>query len=394
MNIEAIKAPYGASVGLVMQLISDYEWPNYRLGYQFKHVKDVLGNNILNKLSSNNITVGIKYGPLGVDPRAAISNPDEDYFEICARQLLATEPRIANKLFKKCKLIINDYNDGGLFLHTVLDRYAEQLETAREVVFAHSIYNLHLDTKWKTMYIPVYIASGGAYYLREDTYQSNVQIKDMLMAVHKPRNFRLEALSYFEEHDLLDNTDWSLFVIDPTDVTRPGDFHASPSLVNIAFDKKDVYTERSVQFIKRHETTLPKKLDMGTKQVVDFWDHMLLPEEWKNYKWYVDVETYIDEIFVTEKTIKGFVLGLPTMVIGSPGTVQHLKDLGFKLEGNYDVECFEDKMLSIVDHIKNNTGDKDIALHNKQLISDVEFLSDLYANPLIGLAPHTSVGKD
>ena len=211
------------------------------------------------------------------------------------------------------------------------------------------------------------------------------------MPVHKARSWRVDTLAMFDEAGLLDKADWSLYKITKEKSTRYGDFANSPALVDIMHNQN--YTnDRIDNFLKKY--TFPKMID----EVDNFADHMLLKDSWKNYKWYVSLETHCDKLLITEKTLKGFILGVPTVSISAKGYNQYLASYGFQVENYNDTaDTLEDRVKNAIEYINNREGDKEKAEHNRQLLTNNQFLSSLIVKPLLKLkreiGPHTSAGK-
>jgi hypothetical protein len=84
--------------------------------------------------------------------------------------------------------------------------------------------------------------------------------------------------------------------------------------------------------------------------------------------------------------LKGFVLGLPSVIISTKNFNQHLSNFGFEMQGNYDYADTLNERISLAsEFIKTNKGDKDIARHNQELLRNNEFLSSLIVKPLVEL---------
>ena len=84
--------------------------------------------------------------------------------------------------------------------------------------------------------------------------------------------------------------------------------------------------------------------------------------------------------------MKGFVLGLPSVIISAKNFNQHLSSFGFEMQGNYDYADTLNERISLAsEFIKTNKGDKDIARHNQELLRNNKFLSSLIVKPLVEL---------
>jgi hypothetical protein len=120
---------------------------------------------------------------------------------------------------------------------------------------------------------------------------------------------------------------------------------------------------------------------------------------------FLNTETYTgdDKMFLTEKTFKPIRLGMPFMTIANVGTLEYLKELGFKTFGDwfdesYDTEVDLDKRIAIViNELKriNKIGHyerfmmrdemKPILEHNKRLIEEKTYGKADIENVLIDI---------
>ena len=57
INIETVAPLELCSVGLVSQLCGLPSYTNYALGYQFKHVKEVIGDSVIKQLILQNLSL-------------------------------------------------------------------------------------------------------------------------------------------------------------------------------------------------------------------------------------------------------------------------------------------------------------------------------------------------
>lgn len=394
INIETVAPLELCSVGLVSQLCGLPKYTNYALGYQFKHVKEVIGDSVIKQLADHNITLGTKFGGAGVDPRILLTNePDDSYYEICARQLLELpwpKHKIA-KLLNKHKLIIRDFVEGGFFITRVLNELAEEVAQARDIIYAYAVathntgnWNLDSIPANKRLEIPMVIYGVGTYYQKSNLVTTGTKpTNKFLVPVHKARHWRVEALSILEEKGILQDADWSLHHINKDQVTRINSFTGSPNLRNRLHDN-DVETATVDQFINKHKHELPKGLPYD--DAVIFSDHMNLNSNWQEYEWYIGIETHNDKFLITEKCLKGFALGIPSIVISGKDFNNYLSTFGFKMDGDYDhASTLIERVKLACEFIKNNKGNKDIAKHNHDLLNDNDFLASLIVKPLVEL---------
>ena len=398
LNIETVTPVKNCTAGIVSQLcgmtVLQPASNDYMLGYQVRHVKEVIGDIVIDALAEQDITLGTKYGGDGIDARILLSNePDDSYYEICAKQLLELPwpKRKLKKLFNKHKIIISDIGEGGFYISRVLNEFTEEIADARDIIYCHAVsigntgdWNLDSIPANKKIEIPHMIYSVGTYYQKNNFIDTDHTVsKKYLAPVHKARQWRIEVLATLEANGILEDADWSLHYITKEQSGRVNSFTNSPALVNILHG---TVNENSIAntFIDKHKDALPKSLPDSNPIV--FKDHMNLNSKWKDYEWYIGVETHCDKFLITEKCLKGFALGVPSIIISDKNFNNYLSSFGFKIDGNYDhADTLVERVELACDFIKNNKGDKDIAKHNYELLNNNEFLASLIVGPLVKL---------
>ena len=398
LNIETVTPVERCVAGIVSQICGLAPLPqpqmDYMLGYQYRHVKEVIGDIVIDALTEQDITLGTEYGGAGIDPRILLTkDPDDNYYEICAKQLLELpwSKRKLKKLFNKHKMIIGDMGEGGFYISRVLNELTEEIADARDIIYCHAVstnntgdWNLDSIPANKRIEIPHMIYSVGTYYQKNNFIDTDHNVvKKYLVPVHKARKWRIEVLATLEENGILEDSDWSLHYITKEQSGRINSFTNSLALVNILHD---TVNENSIAntFIDKHKDVLPKSLP-DSKPIV-FKDHMHLNNSWKDYEWYIGLETHCDKFVITEKCLKGFALGVPSIIISDKNFNNYLSSFGFKIDGNYDyADTLAERVKLACDFIKNNNGDKDIVKHNYELLNNNEFLASLIVGPLVKL---------
>jgi len=398
LNIETVTPVERCVAGIVSQICGLAPLPqpqmDYMLGYQYRHVKEVIGDIVIDALTEQDITLGTEYGGAGIDPRILLTkDPDDNYYEICAKQLLELpwSKRKLKKLFNKHKMIIGDMGEGGFYISRVLNELTEEIADARDIIYCHAVstnntgdWNLDSIPANKRIEIPHMIYSVGTYYQKNNFIDTDHNVvKKYLVPVHKARKWRIEVLATLEENGILEDSDWSLHYITKEQSGRINSFTNSLALVNILHD---TVNENSIAntFIDKHKDVLPKSLP-DSKPIV-FKDHMHLNNSWKDYEWYIGLETHCDKFVITEKCLKGFALGVPSIIISDKNFNNYLSSFGFKIDGNYDyADTLAERVKLACDFIKNNKGDKDIVKHNYELLNNNEFLASLIVGPLVKL---------
>lgn len=397
LNIETVTPVKNCTAGLVSQIcgMSDLSpEADYLLGYQVRHVKEVLGSRVINALAEQDITLGTIYGGGGIDARILLTNdPDDSYYEICAKQLLELSwpKKKLKKLFDKHKIFISDIGEGGFYISRVLKELADEIADARDIIYCHAVstsntgdWDLDSIPANKRIEIPHMIYAVGTYYQKNNFIDTEHKpTKKYLAPVHKARQWRVESLATLEENGILKDTDWSLHYITQEQVGRINSFTNSPALFNMLHG---TVNEDNIAdaFIEKHKDNLPKSLPDSNPIV--FKDHMHLNNSWKDYEWYIGIETHCDKFLITEKCLKGFALGIPSIVISGKDFNNYLSTFGFKMDGDYDhASTLIERVKLACEFIKNNKGNKDIAKHNHDLLNDNDFLASLIVGPLVKL---------
>lgn len=397
LNIETVTPVKNCTAGLVSQIcgMSDLSpEADYLLGYQVRHVKEVLGSRVINALAEQDITLGTIYGGEGIDARILLTNdPDDSYYEICAKQLLELSwpKKKLKKLFDKHKIFISDIGEGGFYISRVLKELADEIADARDIIYCHAVstsntgdWDLDSIPANKRIEIPHMIYAVGTYYQKNNFIDTEHKpTKKYLAPVHKARQWRVESLATLEENGILKDTDWSLHYITQEQVGRINSFTNSPALFNMLHG---TVNEDNIAdaFIEKHKDILPKSLPDSNPIV--FKDHMHLNNSWKGYEWYIGIETHCDKFLITEKCLKGFALGIPSIVISGKDFNNYLSTFGFKMDGDYDhASTLIERVKLACEFIKNNKGNKDIAKHNHDLLNDNDFLASLIVKPLVEL---------
>ena len=113
---------------------------------------------------------------------------------------------------------------------------------------------------------------------------------------------------------------------------------------------------------------------------------MQLHNAWQEYNWYIGVETHYDKMLITEKTLKGYALGVPTISLSAQNFNSYLERYGFQIDGDYDTgETLKERVEAAIEHMQTTSGDKDKAKHNQMLLKNNTFLASLIVDPLVKL---------
>lgn len=369
------------------------------LGYQWYYTHSVVGEQVKSRLADHGITLGKNYGSEGIAVNNLVMlDSDESYYEIPALYLNILPAIIVKRLLKKHKLIIHDHPEAGKFIHQFINTYSQLLPDAREIVWAGffdstSNYPQYTDCHGQTydknscIHLDSYIHGCGTFYTANPVVPSDKQNGSLIIPARKPTYPRIKTMAMFDSAGLLNKSNWSLFMY--ADSTADADdwnyktknWNYTPNVtVN---PEKYMYDEQCVEFLQKYRQVLPKHLE-GFNPTT-FADHAHLDNSWAEYSWWIAIETYVNSVFPSEKTMKGFALGLPTFSIAGKGTDTYLESLGFVMEKNLDYcNTWQERVAEIIEHIKTTPqGNKEIAEHNRNHLMDKNFIVDMIAGPFI-----------
>lgn len=206
--------------------------------------------------------------------------------------------------------------------------------------------------------------------------------------------WRATVMADLQRHGILDVSQWSY----NTDISIGDDPADNP----IQIDALDLREEVD-KFIANGPYTCD---DLTAEQHNDH--HLHVPKHYTNSYCHVVIETLFDAdqsggAFLTEKTFKPIKHGQPFVVVGAAGTLQALRDLGYRtfdhvIDNSYDTETDNtrrwQKILSAIQHIRDQDPDvwfrsclSDVR-HNQQhfLASKHDRLNTLYDKLLHQLA--------
>lgn len=370
LYIEKLHSSHDQTPGLIDIFVKHNE-NALKYGTWCKFTATEFGQTVCKNLAKNNIFLGEQFGSNGVSISKLLNDDlnvkENTYFEVSAITYQKMSP-LERRVLKKYKYFIHDFIEGTFYIE-------EMFKTNADLVYVSSC-----TSSFAKVNIPIF-----AFYTLAETMQvQDIQFKPYtgkgklaLLPCHKPRPNRVNLLRRLDEFELLDKIDWSLFVNFEEGGT-PGNFYTSPNLSTQRWDWL-----KDNPFIEKYLNILPKSLD----DITEFSDCLPLPKNTESYKWYISCETYNYTHFVTEKTFKGFLGCMPTLTLAEVGFNSHLENLGFIMPGEYDhLEDFS-RIEAIIELLmKENIPYLDDAVENNfNLISDIDFLSNLVSNELLKL---------
>lgn len=390
INIEKIYTNYTSSPGIIDTFINNdplrtFNTATVKAGNITFYTPEMYSETII-ALSDNQISYSTKFGYKGVNVYELLSSTvfDNTYYEISAYELLSMPMPQVKFLCKHYKLIVHDFAEMGEITGLFINKYRHLV--FRDLVICAGnadIGNFLFDEYGREIFVPsnVQVINIPATVLWGIATQITkygvckerpVPTKDIFIPCYKPRHYRGKTLAMLDQHQLLDNSTWTL--------------DANPTLYKDRLGQElgSLYQDRdTANFMEKYRTVLPKRIvdkdsDTGLASC-DGFDLM-----YANHKWYIACETYVSHCSLSEKSIKGFLLNIPTLVVSSKGFNQYLLELGFKLEGDYDhAETFEKRVHLIIEHIENKEPDYKIADHNLNHCLDTEFWAKLVVDQIL-----------
>ena len=360
------------------------------------------GDQILEKLQSYDIWIGQQYGTDGItitDVFGPGVDRDNTTYCIPIEKFAMLSKVQATLLLSELKLIVCDYSEGGFLIREFMGKHKQSWENIttqiRDVIISHSGLESfdHIVGTSRTLCMHYFPLLALWETIRTNNVPSLEQVqtpmekrKSVLVPVHKPRRHRVDMLSTMDAYGLLADADWSLTVNFDED-GELGDFLRTPNVSVTRF-----YETAMSSFVGKHKHILPKTLPNDT--VKQFADCIPLDKQFAGqYKWFVSCETYSDLVFVTEKTYKGFIGGMPVALVGAMDTGKQLnRALEFEIPfiDDYDGCCIANsdhtRYKRVCELLQSKTVDQDIIDYNFNLATNKNYLIATMMQPLVDLS--------
>ena len=388
MQIEKIANPkvegYNYDPGLTDFFYDGDIRPEIYMGDMFSNVCSVFGQGMKQRFE-----LGKLYGRDGIDINRLLTKvPDDTYYEICGLNLLLMPKQKCIYLLKNYNVIIHDHMEG---LSWLVAEFKDPIELIKEynviprnVIISScagddvSVPELNI----RCWYIPIW------WMIMYSKFPHNLEFKYKptklgLVPARKPRNQRIKILAKIHEKGLLDQCDWSL-VVNMHDSEKTGDFFKSPSLHHSNFP---LLFESDEPYIKNFYNDIKEQLPKYFSNIPHdkFEDNHLFDLDWMGqYCYYVNTETLQGKkgLFSTEKTFKGFMLGLPMLNSASAGFDKFLNRLGFLTIGTsqFDHLAWDERSHSIVDYMStpvDHEYNRYVAEHNFKIAHDIDSIFEV-----------------
>ena len=335
-------------------------------------------------LLPNDFKVGHTYGLVGKPLLSILCDEvDDTLYEIDYQSLLLMPNRFKKPLLEKCRILLTEFMEGSEF--------GVNPETGKKIID-------EIKTEFNCRGI-IEHDSGPMFALfthctieqQFPNVKFNYNPKKLaLVPARKPRSNRVRFLAKLHERKILEHCDWSLtFVEESADENAiqngNADFFKSPNVnvkkFGLLKDSNEPYIQN---FYNDYKDIFPKSFDMPNNH---FSDTRLVSGDWfGNYNFKIAMETHefksknLAHHFVTEKTFKGFLLGLPTMILGPKDIEKQVSEYGFEFfDFGYDHLEGDERINSMIDCLVKfkNIDLRDIALRNFDRIWDKKFLLEL-----------------
>lgn len=358
------------------------------LGFFISNTAEYYGASVYQYLRSHDVRLADIHGAAGIPLTQLLSQQDNSnnvYYEIGMLDYIALPVESRKLLTENFRLIMYDFMEGGEELYYRSRNYLVSLASAKEVIVITTSYENfdHLGPNVRTVTLPLYAHMIVSTFAKNASIAqpnwSNAPNKLAMIMTRKPKPERLALLMRLDELNLLDDCTWSLVV----NLDRNLNDNLRLKRITPIQWKQSVELPRFAKFINKYRSTLP--LFLPGEDVNNY--NVVTPDaSWFNsHKWYVLCETDMKRHFVTEKTFKGMMLGMPVLTVASAGYNQHLKKLGFQLPMDFDHLSGEDRAAAVVDYMMSARPDIDQARHNFELLNDHDFMVKLATQPLIDM---------
>ncbi len=326
----------------------------------------------------NDFSIGKEYGIEGKPIELLLSEePDDTIYEIDFIAIKQLPTRYIKHLLKNHRVLMSELMEWDMFTRDIQGR-----NMLAELRRDYEIRDL-IEHDCGPMYALFTHNALHNQYPNGCEYQYNPQ-KLALVPARKPRVQRVHFLADLHHAGLLKNCDWSLtYVQEPPDVDSikngNGDFFKSP---NVNAEKwgwlGDSTDQKIVEFYNTFKNELPKSFDMDNKL---FSDTSKVSSDWLgNYTFNISLETQssnknkwgstvinASRHFITEKTYKGFMLGLPTMIHGPSGIENSVKRYGFEFYSKFDYDGLEreERRFKMIDCLQQPLDKEELSYISK-----------------------------
>jgi len=334
-------------------------------------------------LLPNDLQIGLEYGTQGKPIMEILAEgPTDTIWETDYITLLHLPERLKKELLKKHRVLVAELMEMGIF-----NKDQSHGDIVSDIKLNYEVREIIEHNAGPMFALFTHNNLCEQYPNKEFLYEPKTLA---LVPARKPRDNRVKFLAKLYEQGLLEYCDWSLtYVEDPPHLEAikhgDGDFFKSP---NVNASRFKLLTETNEPYLQKFYNDnidiLPKSFDMPNQY---FSDTHRVKEEWfGSYIFKIALETQSHNVenkkhFITEKTFKGFMLGLPTMILGPSGIENTVSNMGFEFP-NFEYDHLDgderiDKMISYLKQKHNTEEFKELAERNFVKMWDKNFLIEL-----------------
>lgn len=360
---------------------------NFYQKSEFANVNKIFAEHFIRSVNKFGFEVASKYGVNGIDlmDLLARENDDSIVYEISLSEFVCLPKRLLKKLLQY-NLIVHDYTEAGLTMGSQIPQQDREyvnnlLHTIPNIIFATDNLDIS-DGKWC---INKHLFQTVADTILMGPVPKNPNSNNLtLMPAWKPRLDRLELFECIYNSGLLDSVDWSLQCVFNEEYKNSSAVYNSAQPSNTEWLGERYYSAHP--FVERFSDELPRALYSAAEPYNS--PNILHPDFHWNYNLYIALETYFDVPFVTEKTFKGFVSGLPTVIYGNLKMQRHVSSMGFKCI-ELKTSTPEQQHREIAELIQSNDAVyTDIAEHNYNLITDLTAMTEQLVKTIDNMLTH------
>jgi len=421
LNLDVKNKAGWSNPGLIDYFISDFEPSDYAMGFLGKNLY-LLSETLQTQLSNYNIRLGKIYGKSGANIETALTD-QRSYFEVNHYDVVnSIDITVAKKIFENCNVIVNDFLEGGEFWGSnFLNWLAHYKILPKNLVLQTSGFNFKKFNYPNTKVLPcthmfaLFTLSASGYHDILDDEKREKYIETIKSLRHKkqfqyhamipnrkPRLTRVKLLMDLDKANILDKCYWSLawnnnHKIDELDWNCAEKVWRHQKEI-LALEDNSIDLK---MFLKKYMDTLPKNLD-GVENI-DTTTGVQIAHTWAGKsKWLIAGEVATVAIsknvpnlkgFITEKSLKAYLLGMPVLSIGTKNTHNALKDMGLPFRDYIDDELEGIERTNAISEflIKDYKNQIDITEYNKEIVDSMywfwskENLSSIISKPLSSL---------
>ena len=363
---------------VVPGIIDTFYRNNYNALYYYpetyRHCSAVYGDQIKKSLADAGIVCATQFGTQGINLYKLMQSVQEypnTLFEIGLYEYFSLPNRF-RKLLHNHKIVVHDYcesaRSSSRSMRSAIDtsNYANITDFYQHMIDQHPNVILSTESADHTWCLPTFLfKTVSANIANNQIVQPTPNpSNDVLIPMWKPKRHRLDLLLSLHQNNLLHQCDWSL-----------NEFNAHPDSQQSLADSDILNTNREHEFNMLYGELLPRTLYSKSESNL-----MGLPEQsqW-NYNLYIASETDHSVALVTEKTYKGFISGLPTLIHGGDQCAKIVTDMGFELVASTS------SVTDICDLVENSKQyyDYELTKHNFYNIMDHEKMCGILSNQIL-----------